>query len=84
MKKIISLVILSSLFITINAQKPEDTEDWSRKPVVVTPGKGTLPPSDAIVLYSGASDADKWEHNDGTPITIFNNNLEARQKQSLV
>ena len=75
MKKIISLVILSFLFITINAQEPEDnaqkpeeTEDWSRKPEVVTPGKGTLPPSDAIVLYSGANDADKWERNDSTPI----------------
>jgi len=76
MKKIISLVILSSFFITINAQeaednaqKPEWTEDWSRKPEVVSPGKGTLPPSDAIVLYSGANDADNWERNDSTPIT---------------
>ncbi len=61
MKRILSLLILSSLFISLQAQKPEETEDWSRKPEVVTPGEDNVPPSDAIVLYGGAGDLDKWE-----------------------
>ncbi|MDX2431932.1 MAG: DUF1080 domain-containing protein [Bacteroides sp.] len=67
MKRLLSLLLLSSLLITLHAQKPEETEDWSRKPEVVTPGKGTQPPSDAIVLYANASDASKWESTDGAP-----------------
>jgi len=50
------------------AQKPEETEDWSRKPEVITPGKGNMPPSDAIVLYGGPEDADQWEHENGKPL----------------
>ncbi len=61
MKKIINLLILAGMVLNIQAQKPEETEDWSRKPEMVTPGKGTLPPSDAIVLYGEAGDLDKWE-----------------------
>jgi hypothetical protein len=61
MKRMIPLMILAGLALNIQAQKPEETEDWSRKPEMVTPGKGTLPPSDAIVLYAGAEDLDKWE-----------------------
>lgn len=68
MKRILSLLLLTSMIITLQAQKPEDTEDWSKNPEVVTPGKGTLPPSDAIVLYSNAEDASKWEGDDGSPI----------------
>ena len=61
MKKIIALIIFSGFILNIYSQRPEETEDWSRKPEVVTPGKGTLPPSDAIILYGGAGDLDKWE-----------------------
>jgi len=61
MKKIIALIFCSGLVLNIHGQKPEETEDWSRKPEVVTPGKGMLPPSDAIVLYGGAGDLDLWE-----------------------
>jgi len=61
MKRSIPLFFLLGIAISIQAQKPEETEDWSRKPAVVTPGKGTLPPSDAIVLYGGAGDLDQWE-----------------------
>ncbi len=61
MKRIITLLILAGLVLNIQAQEPEETEDWSRKPEVVTPGKGSLPPSDAVVLYGGAGDLDKWE-----------------------
>jgi hypothetical protein len=64
------LVIFISIFIlTVNlyAQKPEDTEDWSRKPAIVTPGKNNLPPSDAVILYSGRQDLIKWQEPNGSP-----------------
>jgi hypothetical protein len=61
MKKIITVLILACIALNIQAQKPEETEDWSRKPEVVAPGRASLPPSDAIVLYGGAGDLDKWE-----------------------
>lgn len=61
MKKLVSLIFISGLILNSQGQEPEETEDWSRKPEVVTPGKGTLPPSDAIILYGGAGDLDKWE-----------------------
>ena len=64
-----TLITISLLILAFNlfAQKPEETEDWSRKPVKVTPGKNNLPPSDAIILYSGAKDADKWQEANGKP-----------------
>lgn len=40
--------------------KPEATEIWEPKPKIVTPGIGTAPPSDAIVLFDGSS-MNKWE-----------------------
>lgn len=68
MKKVFALLILSLFIINCNGQKPEETEDWSGKPEVVTPGKGTLPPSDAIVLYAGAEDLSKWTNEKGGPV----------------
>lgn len=48
---------------------PSVTEDWSRKPPLVTPGETyPQPPSDAVVLYSGPADLGKWEHPDGSPV----------------
>ncbi|MDF1575609.1 MAG: DUF1080 domain-containing protein [Bacteroidales bacterium] len=61
MKKMIALACLFGLIVNTQGQKPEETEDWSRKPEVVTPGKVTLPPSDAIVLYGGPGDLVNWE-----------------------
>jgi len=69
MKKITTILILTTFILNIYGQKPEETEDWSRKPEVVTPGKGTLPPSDAIVLYSAAGDLDNWESEIDGPAT---------------
>lgn len=43
MKKIVALISLCGLLLNVQGQKPEETEDWSRKPEVVTPGKGSLP-----------------------------------------
>lgn len=68
MKKIIALIVFSGLILNTHGQKPEETEDWSRKPEVVTPGKGSLPPSDAMVLYGGAGDLDKWESQREGPV----------------
>ena len=39
----------------------EDTEVWQPEPLVVLPGEGMSPPSDAIVLFDG-SDFSKWRH----------------------
>ncbi|MCK5134511.1 MAG: DUF1080 domain-containing protein [Bacteroidales bacterium] len=68
MKKIITFLILSLFVINSHGQKPAETEDWSRKPEVVTPGKCTLPPSDAIVLYAGAEDLGKWTNVKDGPV----------------
>jgi hypothetical protein len=65
MKGNFALAILTLFIVSGYGQKPEETEDWSRKPEVVTPGEGTKPPSDAIVLYGGAGDLDNWESERG-------------------
>lgn len=66
-KKILSLLLVL-YSMNVLAQKPEDTEDWSRKPIIVTPGEGTLPPSDAVILYHLPDHAENWMHIDGSPI----------------
>lgn len=68
MKKVLSL--LTSIAITFflfgamaqedSGWKPELTEVWEPEPEIVTPGIGTAPPSDAIVLFDG-KDLSKWE-----------------------
>ena len=54
-KRLVPLFLLVSL--TVSAQEPEETEDWSRRPEVITPGKKNKAPTDATVLYSGKADA---------------------------
>lgn len=69
MKKIFCLMAFSSVLISLQAQmKPEETEDWSRKPPVVIPGKINQPPSDAIILYSGPADIKNWVTDKGEPV----------------
>lgn len=47
---------------------PEISEVWEPEPRVVTPGMGTAPPSDAIVLFDGKN-SDEWVMvNDGSPL----------------
>lgn len=65
MKHIAVLLILSFMMNNTHCQNAEETEDWSREPAVVTPGKGTQPPSDAIILYSSANDINNWVKVEG-------------------
>lgn len=70
MKRFFSVIIILFTVTQIGAQmKPEETEDWSRRPEIVSPGKAGAPPSDAIILYSGPADAVNWiQENGGTEI----------------
>jgi hypothetical protein len=67
MKKTLLILSLTFILTVLYAQKPEETEDWSRKPVMVTPGKNNLPPSDAVILYRGSQDISNWVEADGKP-----------------
>jgi hypothetical protein len=44
--------------------KPALTEKWEPVPPAVTPGEGTAPPSDAVVLFDGR-DLSSWENAAG-------------------
>lgn len=46
---------------------PKLTEAWEVVPKVITPGVGTAPPSDAIVLFDGANTSE-FTHENGLPI----------------
>lgn len=48
-----------------SAQDPKVTEDWTRKPTVITPGCENAPPSDAIVLFGKARDISNWVGRSG-------------------
>lgn len=69
MKKIAVFAVFMIILNTLSAQQeitdPKATEKWSPVPVVVTPGDGTQPPSDAIVLLGKGSDLSMWESTDG-------------------
>jgi hypothetical protein len=67
MKRIVTAIIFTIFACSLAGQKPEETEDWTRKPEKVTPGEGTKPPSDAIVLYGGPADISQWESERGGP-----------------
>ncbi|GAF03964.1 3-keto-disaccharide hydrolase [Saccharicrinis fermentans] len=64
----IRLLILTLLFTGFSVSygqdnhkmQPKETEDWSRKPPVVSPGTKRNPPSDAIVLFNGKN-LDRWK-----------------------
>jgi hypothetical protein len=62
---IISFLMLANIFVLSGQQgrqnwPPESTEWYHPVPARVTPGTGTRPPSDAIVLFDGTN-LDKWE-----------------------
>ena len=68
MKKLIALFFIMIGVQSLYAQnmKPEETEVWEPEPEVVTPGEGTTPPSDAIILFNG-KDLDNWVNRKGEP-----------------
>lgn len=68
MKKLAFLFLLTFIITNLNGQKPEETEDWSRKPPIVTPGNNNVPPSDAIVLYRSSQDIINWVEDNGNPV----------------
>ncbi len=90
MKHAITILILAVFAFSALGQRPENTEDWSRKPVKITPGEGCAPPSDAVVLYGGEGDLVKWESERGGPapwkggdvLTIVPDSGGIRTKQS--
>jgi hypothetical protein len=66
MKKPLLVLAFFICFSQVFGQKmkPQETEVWEPEPVVVTPGEGTDPPSDAIVLFDGTN-LDNWENMKG-------------------
>jgi len=53
-------------FVVAQEWHPELTEVWEPEPSVVMPGVGTLPPSDALILFDG-SNLSAWESTSGDP-----------------
>jgi hypothetical protein len=79
-RHVLALALVALTSRVLGAQgDPTATEVWEPVPKVVTPGIGTLPPSDAIVLFGGkdmsewvrAADgsAPRWTVADGAMIT---------------
>ena len=63
-------MIISLLLIAAAQElRPEDTEQWTPEPPIVTPGPvaAAVPPSDALVLLGPASGLDQWAAMDGKP-----------------
>lgn len=53
--------------LTAQITDPKATEVWEPEPRVVTPGNGTAPPSDALVLFDGKNTGE-WTHEDGSSL----------------
>ena len=62
-------MIIAALALAAAAQqpRPEDTEQWTPEPPIVTPGPVTspAPPSDAIVLLGDKGGLGEWQAMDG-------------------
>jgi hypothetical protein len=71
MKKEFQLVLLICFalqtFLFAQITDPVATEVWEPVPRKVTPGNGTAPPSDAIVLFDGKNTSE-WTHQDGSAV----------------
>lgn len=49
-------------------QKYSENKEISAEPLIVVPGQGRLPPSDATVLYHGKEDLVNWVSDKGEPV----------------
>lgn len=58
------IFIFTTLTMQAQRRDHEVTDVWEPVPPVVTPGTGTAPPSDAIVLFDGSS-LENWVGRDG-------------------
>jgi len=66
MKRLITFLGIALIAIPyLSAQSPEQTEDWSKKPTVITPGRHGAPPSDAIILFRKSADLKNWTSRNG-------------------
>jgi hypothetical protein len=63
------ITIALALAAAIQQPRPEDTEQWTPVPPVVTPGPALspAPPSDAIVLLGSKTGLKEWASMDGKP-----------------
>ena len=76
MKSLNLLIALILFSISVTAQnhatipneewEPKLTEKWEPVPPIITPGYGTAPPSDAIILFDGTN-LDQFESSNGGP-----------------
>lgn len=69
MRKHLSLLafvmfLIQSMSMQAQRRDHEVTDVWAPVPPIVTPGTGTAPPSDAIVLFDGSS-LENWVGRDG-------------------
>jgi hypothetical protein len=66
MRRVLGAVLLGCLTVNLDAQQPAsgagqsrgnpaETEVWQPVPRIISPGQGTAPPSDAIVLFDGTN-----------------------------
>lgn len=58
------LLLVGTQFLKAQHMNPESTELWEPVPPIITPGEGTQPPSDAIVLFDGKN-LDQWQNSIG-------------------
>ena len=74
---LIAFLSLSTFFSSLSAQitDPKATEFWEPQVRVVTPGEGTKPPSDAIILFDGSNFSEWQSAKDST---------SARDRKSVV
>ncbi|ASB48763.1 3-keto-disaccharide hydrolase [Alkalitalea saponilacus] len=68
MIKLFMVLGFSLILTVVYGQDPRETEDWSREPEVVIPGRFNMPPSDAKVLLGSSIDLVHWEHRNGDPV----------------
>lgn len=65
---LLGLLLATASIFAQEGFNPKISEVWEPEPQVVTPGMGTAPPSDAIVLFDGKK-TDEWVMiNDGSPL----------------